>query len=386
MRRLKHLATGIVLAAGVLAWTVILYAAASYPSSVKTFATRTNGQTISATWFNDIQLEVTAIEGGLLNGFAHALIPSTDGGQNLGSTAKHWSTAYINTLNLNGTSFVQSIPAGLACGRLTLTTAVPVTTGDVTAATTLYYTPIGSCNQITLYNGTNNIVDTLTEISIAVPATTSQMYDVFVYDASGTPTLELLAWTNDTTRATAITLQNGYYAKAATPARRYVGSFRTTTVSGQTESSCAKQYVWNYYNRVRRCLQLLESTASWNYTTATIRQARATATNQVDTVVGVADTPIWLTLSTLHSNTNTGVFIVTGIGVGSTTTISSQGGSATTAIAGGFVTLFSTYQAVPAVGRQFYSWNEYSAATGTTTFYNSGGVASTLGLTGWIEG
>src|SRR5438094_8736310 len=136
------------------------------------------------------------------------------------------------TINLN---------SALACGRLTLTTATPVTTADVTAATTLYYTPVSGCNQITLWNGSTLVTDTLTEASLAVPATTSTMYDVFAVDTSGTVSIEALAWTNDTTRATAVTLQNGFLAKSGVATRRYVGSFRTTTVSGQTEDGVAKR-------------------------------------------------------------------------------------------------------------------------------------------------
>lgn len=45
--------------------------AASYPTSVKTFATRSNGQTIDATHVNDLQDEVNAIEDGVINGTAH---------------------------------------------------------------------------------------------------------------------------------------------------------------------------------------------------------------------------------------------------------------------------------------------------------------------------
>ena len=44
--------------------------AASYPSAIKTFATRSNGQTIDASQVNDLQDEVNAIEAGLLNGTA----------------------------------------------------------------------------------------------------------------------------------------------------------------------------------------------------------------------------------------------------------------------------------------------------------------------------
>jgi hypothetical protein len=43
---------------------------ASFPGSVKTFAVRSNGQTIADTWFNDADDEITAIEDGLRNGTA----------------------------------------------------------------------------------------------------------------------------------------------------------------------------------------------------------------------------------------------------------------------------------------------------------------------------
>jgi hypothetical protein len=71
-----------------------------------------------------------------------------------------------------------------------------------------------------------------------------------------------------------------------------VGSFRTTTVSGQTEDSAAKRYVWNYYNRVRAPVLKFDSTDSWSYTSTTIRQANGAAANQVDIVVGLAETTL----------------------------------------------------------------------------------------------
>ena len=43
---------------------------ASYPTSVKTFASRSNGQTIDAAHVGDLQDEVNAIESGILNGTA----------------------------------------------------------------------------------------------------------------------------------------------------------------------------------------------------------------------------------------------------------------------------------------------------------------------------
>lgn len=287
---------------------------------------------------------------------------------------------------------IDTVDVGLCQGRLTLTTAVPVTTADVTAATTLRFALYGG-NLIALYSGSAWALFTFPELSIAVPATTSQMYDVFVYDNAGTRTLEVLAWTNDTTRATALVLQDGVLCKTGVLTRRYVGSFRTTTVSGQTEDSAAKRYVWNYYNRVRRPLVRQETTDTWNYTTATLRQAIASTANQVEIVVGVAEVLLELDLRVVALNTNAAVQIVVAIGEDSTTVALaiSTGGLilwAWTPAANTYVIPSSTVRKMPAIGRHFYAWLEYSAATGTTTFIGDNGspLISQSGLVGSIEG
>ena len=60
-----------------------------------------------------------------------------------------------------------------------------------------------------------------------------------------------LVWTNDTTRATAIDLQDGIPVKHGDSTRRYLGTYYTTA-TGQTEDSVAKRMVWNQNNRTRR--------------------------------------------------------------------------------------------------------------------------------------
>ncbi|HYE84731.1 MAG TPA: hypothetical protein VEA16_00145 [Vicinamibacterales bacterium] len=277
----------------------------------------------------------------------------------------------------------------VADGRLTLTTATPVTTSDVTAATTLYYTPhVG--NRIALFDGSRWKGYAFTELSIAVPATTSQMYDVFVYDNAGTLTLELTAWTNDTTRATALVRQNGVYVKTGATTRRYLGSFRTTGVSGQTEDSLAKRYVWNYYHRLRRVLRVVEATNSWTYSSTTMRQANGSTANQVDVVVGVAEVPISVTAIALASSDNAGDSVMAAIGEDSTTTVpvgclmTLQGFASTSD------TLLATalLNKYPAIGRHFYAWLERAAAVGTTTWYgdNADTFGYQTGLSGFIEG
>jgi hypothetical protein len=261
--------------------------------------------------------------------------------------------------------------------RLTLTTATAVTTSDVTAATTIYATPYKG-NRIALFDGTGNwLKRTSAEISIAVPATTSQMYDVFCYDNAGVPTLELTAWTNDTTRATALALQNGVYVKTGATTRRYLGSFRTTGTSGQTEDSLAKRYVWNYYNRMDRPMYVKEATDSWTYTTLTFRQANASTANQLDMVIGVSEEQIEAQVFAAASNSgaaNSAVMQV-GIGVDSTTVSSAQAmPTALNLTSGGVQPATAHYRGFPGAGRHFLAWLEISTASGTTTWQGDNGA------------
>jgi hypothetical protein len=278
--------------------------------------------------------------------------------------------------------------------RLTLTTAVPVTPTDVTAATTLYWTPYTG-NRITLYDSAGNpTVSVSLQLSIAVPATTATVYDVFVFNNAGVPALELLAWTNDTTRATAIVIgtATGAWCKSGDLTRRYVGSVRTTGVSGQTEDSAAKRYCWNYYNRVRRPLRAIDATAAWTYSTATWRQANANTANQVDVVVGVAEALLDLRLVAVAANSNAawvaGVAIgedaVNAVMSGLTYAMGSGGAGGTANLSAVSLAFLTKY---PAVGRHFYAWIEFSVTGATTTFQGTAPASIiTSGLSGSIEG
>lgn len=286
----------------------------------------------------------------------------------------------------------QALPIDTAIDefRCSLTTAVPVTTADVTAAGTLFFEPYKG-NRIALYDANGNAtVYTSPEISVAVPAPVSQMYDVWVYaNASGAPTLELLAWTNDTTRATAIvnTVAPGVYTKSGDATRRYVCSMRTTTVANQTEDSLAKRYVSNAYNRVPRPMQVTEATGSWTWTTATYQQARATATNQLDYVLGLNEVPVDAHVAAQVSNDNAGVSVGVGIGVDSTTTPSGMPNYLAGPVANYRVNPTAHYAGFPGVGRHTLVWLEVSGAgLGTTTWFGTtaGPPKSVTGIYGTI--
>lgn len=276
----------------------------------------------------------------------------------------------------------EQLPFSVCDFRLTLTSGTPVTTSDVTGATTIYASPYKG-NSIGLYDGTNWHVRTSAEFSLALGTLTSgKPYDVFCYDNAGTPTLEFLVWTNDTTRATALTLQNGVLCKTGALTRRYLGTFYTTSTT-QTEDSKANRYLFNYYNRAARPMSVYEATNSWNYTTATVRQANGAAGNQLNMMIGYNEDLVDARVYASANNTNAGVGALVSIGVDSTTTPSADciTSQVFSPAANYIFALTAFYRGFVGVGKHSLVWQEFSVATGTTawigdnntsTFYNSG--------------
>lgn len=272
---------------------------------------------------------------------------------------------------------------GIVNGRLTLTSGTPVTTADVTGAATVYFTPYGG-NRISLYDGTSWQLYTFSEISLGLGTITNDLpYDVFVYNNSGTLTLEFLAWTSKTARATALVLQDGVWSKTGALTRRYLGTFHTTATT-TTEDSARRRLLYNYYNRRPRKWERLATTVSWNYTTATVHQANAEVLNQVEFVNGVAEDAIHLSLGTGVTNTLATTNTTAGIGEDSTTTatpevaIFMEPGTA-------IITMTGSFTKVPSIGYHYYAWLEWSVAAGTTTWY---GAQSGIGMlqTGGLRG
>ncbi len=269
-------------------------------------------------------------------------------------------------------SFIQSnLP--LCCqGRITLTSGVAVTTADVTAAPTVYFTPYHG-NRCSLYDGAAWQTITFTETALALGTdTTGNNYDLFGYLRTGALAIERLVWTNNTTRATTLTLQDGAWTKTGDATRLFLGTYRTTN-SGQTEDSLLNRLVWNNFNRIAKPLAVGSPAASWTYTTQTIRQADASASAQVSIVQGVAESPIAISLSCYGVNSSGSANIFSGIGQDSTTAFVTNPGAFQQVVpaAGTVVFLTTSAQLVPTVGFHVFTWLESSVATGTTTWYGS---------------
>ncbi len=98
------------------------------------------------------------------------------------------------TINSSATPGGGAAPS-ICEGRLTLTSGTAVTVTDVTAAGTLYFTPYGG-DYIGLYSGSAWELKTFSELSISLSGLLPHsIHDVYAYNNSGTPTLELTAWT-----------------------------------------------------------------------------------------------------------------------------------------------------------------------------------------------
>lgn len=287
------------------------------------------------------------------------------------------------TVNINATITPQ--------GRITLTSATPVMAATVTGATTVYYTPYKG-NLVPIYDGTNFVPTAIAELSVVLGASwvTNSNYDVFIASDAGTiRACTGPAWTSSTARGsgagtTELSRTNGMLLNTVTLTCRYnntttfsvaasrgtyVGTFRTSGSGAVTYGLGGSGSggvngilgVWNMYNRVLATARTTDSGVSYTYSSATIRQARASAGNQGQVLIGVAEDSILAQYFTrTDSTTAAGSYGSICIGVNTTSgcamgrTLSLNSGTASAAV--GFPQ--QTYAAPPLLGYNTYSANE----------------------------
>ena len=269
-------------------------------------------------------------------------------------------------------------------GRLTLTSGTAVTTADVTGAGTVYFA-LDKGDQIALYDGSSAWETVVfSEMSIALSGgTASRPNDIFLDYNGGSPALAILAWTNDTSRATALVKQNGVWVKTGDTQQRYLGTVYLDG-SQQCEDSNAKRHCWNLENQRIRPLKRVETTDSWTYTTASYRQANGSTSNQVEVVLGIASA-VEVILTAISGNSGNGRWRMNAIGLDGTNANGITGRVTETAGEVGMTT--SAYNEITAIGRHYLAWLEMSSAGDTTTWYgDNGGTAQFSGLAGSVMG
>lgn len=254
-------------------------------------------------------------------------------------------------------------------GRLTLVSGDPAPAAAVTGAGTIYYTPHMS-NRVSLYGqGMGWKEHIFTELSLSLAgASANTPVDIFLYDDAGTLTLEYVEWTNASTRATALTTQDGVYVKSGAVTHLYLGTVGITSMAGVSEDRQFSRLVWNMYNRVLRPLYVTLGTNSWSYTTGAWRAASGSAVTYLRVVAGRPEEGILIIGSLLMSS---GSANNAGVGIGVDSVLVNSAAIRAGHIEAGIGPAIATYADIVAEGLVTHYLIEYGAAG--VTFYGSNG-------------
>lgn len=272
--------------------------------------------------------------------------------------------------------------------RLTLTQGTPVTTADVTGATSIYAEPVNGGIVPLFLDAAGNVpaiaVLDPSSISLALGTLASATIpnDIFGYYNAGTLGLEKLAWTNGTTRATAYTTVRGRPFKSGDLSRMLLGTFYPTATT-TTEDSKAKRLLCNAFNFEARPLEFFETADNWSYNTATMRQANGNSSFKVETVTCLPGRRAYVAYHFGLTDDSAANVAVAGVGLNSTTTasgIAPFGYCAAATLIGQCAQ--ARYQHFPAVGYNYYAALEKGTGGGTQTWFGDNGGANQFGLMG----
>ncbi len=295
-------------------------------------------------------------------------------------------------------------------GYLTLTSGVPIIPSDVTAATSVFYTTYVG-NLVPIYNGSSFIPTVFTELTLALNAAhaASNIYDVFVFNNVGVPTIVTgPSWSAGTggnitagscARGTgaggaALTRINGILTNTVQITGRngattytinanlatYVGSLFMDGTNGQISNYVSfgqsrKWGVWNAYNRKQLFIKCGDPTASWTTAPVTWRQSRGDATNFIQIFSGLAEEQFDLRFTQMATS-SVGVSTSDaqiGIGYNSTTVLSGREGQQLFISTGNNTlrtTMSAEYNAPPALGLQKINSLEQSANGAVNNTYH----------------
>lgn len=249
---------------------------------------------------------------------------------------------------------------------------------------------IDSATQVTV--SVNSTASTTNQVNFYVGNTANTVYDVFYVWNGGSPRFQFgPAWTNSTTRAAAISLQNGVYLNTsainasdsngiAAQTGRYLGTVVTGVTAGQTHSTTLRRLIFNAENRVPMVVSALATASSWTYNSTTVRAANTDNTLRVEIANGIQSDPIEMILYVLAG----GYAYSPGFGEDRT-----NGNDSTTIAliepnntAGLFIPGFAALTKIPALGYHYYQWVEAAADAATTTSYGVNAGVRQSGIVG----
>lgn len=185
-------------------------------------------------------------------------------------------------------------PPQVCCCRLTAVSGEPLPAGDQTSVGAVYITPFLG-NQVSLYiPGHGWEVFEFTELTFSLAGIEAGANrDLFLYYEDGAVKILSSGWIDNTTRSTPLACQDGVWVRANDPARRYLGSLRTTA-PGLTEDSHRRRLIYNACNQRMRPLRVIEAANSWSYNQTTIRPWNNNLENRVELLMGLNSQPVFL--------------------------------------------------------------------------------------------
>jgi hypothetical protein len=274
-----------------------------------------------------------------------------------------------------------------ASGRLTLTSGTTVLTATVSGATTVYFTPY----QNNLFTEVSQLTTDTTKSPAATVANSN--YDVFCWLAPAFSCTRGPPWTSNTARGSGagttqisgmpptntVAITNGPGAGQG----YYVGSFRTnasatvdyTFAAAASGGAAGVISIWNYYNRRHVGMKDIDNGTNYNnYSSATIRQARGSAGNQISFLSGLPEDAVFaVRTGSMNSAAVAGAFSQTGIGLDSTTTYDGGSWALNTApTTAGLQQRFSITDTIqPQLGWHTVSANENADGTNSPIFNNN---------------
>lgn len=169
---------------------------ASYPTTAKTFVSRSDGQVISATHVGDLQDEVAAIEDGLLNGTARL----NSSNSTVAALSVSGASTFAGTANFAGT--VQFAGSAISGAWTAWTPTMAGFSGSPTV-TLARYLQIGKTVFVTLdISGTSNANTFTYTLPVAPKSTLSTMLGAALDNSAAVSTTPRADWTAASTTVT----------------------------------------------------------------------------------------------------------------------------------------------------------------------------------------
>jgi hypothetical protein len=269
--------------------------------------------------------------------------------------------------------------------RLSPTAGESVPLSDVVAATNVHLVRHNS-DRLALWDGSKVVEVASAGVTKAVTGrTTNLLCDVWGYKDGAVPAMEFLNWTDATNRATGWEWANGMMSQVGDSTRRLLGTMRprsATTYDWVTAADIQSRQVAmdlsNVDNGVEIALRLNDVAGGNAYTTAIIRQWRASANAQMDLVSALGRESVYASAYFMSVNTVSPL-------VDRTILLSYDSTTAKDIMSTYNSSEGATSERVPLgagiskrieSGRHYISLLQWSQASGTTTFQSSNHTAS----------